>query len=43
MKKFVSMALVAAAAAAASSPLLADEYIAATTCKLNEGKKVEDV
>lgn len=43
MKKFLSMALIASAAAVASSPLLADEYIAAYTCKLNEGKKVEDV
>jgi hypothetical protein len=41
MKKFLSMALVAAAAA--SSPLLADEYNNVYTCKLNEGKKVEDV
>lgn len=43
MKKFISAALFAAAAAVASSPLLADDYVAAYTCKLNEGKEVEDV
>ena len=43
MKIFVSIVLLASAAAAASSSLSADDYIAAYTCKLNEGKKVEDV
>lgn len=43
MRKFLSMALIASAAAVASSPLFADEYIATYSCKLNEGKKVEDV
>src|SRR5512134_1642792 len=43
MKNFVSIVLLASAAAVASSSLSADDYVAAYTCKLNEGKKVEDV
>jgi hypothetical protein len=44
MKRIIaSVTLVTLAAAVASSPLLADDYVAAYTCKLNEGKKVEDV
>ena len=43
MKRIASITLVTLAAAFASSPLLADDYVAAYTCKLNEGKKVEDV
>ena len=43
MKRIVSTTLFALAAAVAASPLCADDYIAAYTCKLNEGKKVEDV
>jgi hypothetical protein len=43
MKKAVSSALFALATVCASSSLLADSYVAAYTCKLNEGKKVEDV
>jgi hypothetical protein len=43
MKKFVSIVLLASAAAVASSSLSADDYVNAYTCKLNEGKKVEDV
>jgi hypothetical protein len=43
MNRIVSTTLCALAAAVASSPLLADDYVAAYTCKLNEGKKVEDV
>lgn len=43
MKKVVSSALFALATVCASSSLLADSYVAAYTCKLNEGKKVEDV
>ena len=43
MNRIVSTTLCALAAAVASSPLFADDYVAAYTCKLNEGKKVEDV
>ena len=43
MKKVVSTALFALATVCASSSLLADSYVAAYTCKLNEGKQVEDV
>lgn len=43
MQRIVSTTLFALAAAVAASPLCADDYIAAYTCKLNEGKKVEDV
>jgi hypothetical protein len=43
MKKVVSTALFALAAVCASNSLLADSYVAAYTCKLNEGKQVEDV
>lgn len=43
MQRIVSTTLFALAAAVAAGPLCADDYIAAYTCKLNEGKKVEDV
>jgi hypothetical protein len=43
MKKVVSSALFALAAVLASNSLLADTFVAAYTCKLNEGMKVEDV
>jgi hypothetical protein len=43
MKKLIPAILFGAAATVASGPLFADEYVAAYTCKLNEGKKVEDV
>jgi hypothetical protein len=43
MKKIVASTLFTLAAVLASGSLLADDYVAAYTCKLNEGKKVEDV
>jgi hypothetical protein len=43
MRRIVSSTLFGLATACAAGALSADEYVAAYTCKLNEGKKVEDV
>lgn len=43
MRRIATAVLATLAVAAAGSPLLADEYVAAYTCKLNDGKEVEDV
>jgi hypothetical protein len=43
MKRIAATGAIALGLLVSASPLLADEYIAAYTCKMNEGKKVEDV
>jgi hypothetical protein len=43
MRTIRSTGAIALTLVLAAGPLLADEYVAAYTCKLNEGKKVEDV
>jgi hypothetical protein len=43
MRTIRSTGAIALTVVLSAGPLLADEYVAAYTCKLNEGKKVEDV
>jgi hypothetical protein len=43
MRTIRSTGAIALTLVLSAGPLLADEYVAAYTCKLNEGKKVEDV
>lgn len=43
MKKVLSMGAIALTLILAAGSLLADEYINAYTCKMNDGKEVEDV
>jgi len=43
MKKILVMVLITLAAILSAGPLLADTYIASYSCKLNDGKKMEEV